>query len=99
LSRNDNIQGRVKELQKQAVIRCEVTVADLISKLEHSMQLAASADTPQASAMVAATIVKAKLLGFLVTRPEVSALRVEPIQINFISPSIVPFFDGYDTEA
>jgi hypothetical protein len=98
LATNVNIQGRVKELQEQAAIRCELTVADLIKELELSRQLAARADTPQASAMVAATMAKAKLLGFLVTRPEVSAAKVEPIQINYITPSSVPFLDGYDTE-
>jgi hypothetical protein len=98
LARNGNIQGRVKELQNQAAIRCELSVADLIKELEHSRQLAARAETPQVSAMMSATMAKAKLLGFLVTRPEVSALRVEPIQINYITPCSVPFFDGYDTE-
>jgi hypothetical protein len=82
LATNGNIQGRVKELQKQAAILCELTVADLIEELEHSRQLAARAETPQSSAMVAATMAKAKLLGFLVTRPEVSAPKVLPIDYS-----------------
>jgi len=99
LARNGNIQGRVKELQKQAAIRCELSVADLIKELEHTRQLAARAETPQSSAMLAATMAKANLLGFLVTRPEASAAKVEPIQINYITPCSVPYVDGYDTEA
>jgi hypothetical protein len=99
LATNGNIQGRVKELQNQAAIRCELSVADLIKELEHTRQLAARAETPQTSAMVAATMAKAKLLGFLVTRPKMSEQKFEPIQNNYITPSSVSCVDGYDTEA
>lgn len=57
---------RVAELRAAAVDRNAITVDDLIAELEQARKDALGATTPQASAAVAATMGKAKLLGFLV---------------------------------
>jgi phage terminase small subunit len=65
LARQQHISTRLTELQERGAIRAEITVADLILELEEARKAAVSADNPQSSAMVAATMGKAKLLGFI----------------------------------
>lgn len=64
----DGIGKRVAELQEQARRRAEVTVASIVEELEEARAIAA--DEKQASAMVAATSTKAKILGLSVERHE-----------------------------
>jgi hypothetical protein len=62
---------RVKELQQRGAERAEVTVASLIADLDEDRKLARGAG--HASAAVAATMAKAKLLGLFIDRKEVGA--------------------------
>jgi phage terminase small subunit len=68
---NQSISERVAELQAGGAIRAEVTIADLVQELESARLSARDADIVQASAMVAATMAKAKLLGLIVDKREV----------------------------
>jgi phage terminase small subunit len=61
---NGEVTGRVAELQAKAVERHVITVDDLIAELEEARIMAATGEKSQPSAMVAATMGKAKLLGF-----------------------------------
>lgn len=61
---------RVLELQDQALKRHEVTVDSLIRELEEARIAASTTERPQASAMVAATMGKAKILGFIVDKQD-----------------------------
>lgn len=61
---------RVEELRSEAVKRNEITVDDLVRELEEARTAALSAQNPQASAAVAATMGKAKLLGYGVEKLE-----------------------------
>ena len=70
---------RVQELQAKAVERHEITVDDLIRELEEARKMAATLDRPQVSAMVAASMGKAKILGFEVNRTEVTGKDGAPI--------------------
>lgn len=54
---------RIKELQGEIKQRHNVTVDSLLAELEEARQKALSAETPQSSAAVAATMGKAKLTG------------------------------------
>lgn len=54
---------RVKELQGEIKQRHNVTVDSLLAELEEARQAALTAETPQSSAAVAATLGKAKLTG------------------------------------
>lgn len=60
---NGKITARVAELQGEIKQRHNVTVDSLIKELEEARQSALSAETPQSSAAVAATMGKAKLTG------------------------------------
>ncbi|MES4613540.1 terminase small subunit [Ewingella sp. CoE-038-23] len=60
---NGKIAARVAELQGDIKQRHNVTVDSLLAELEESRQKALSAETPQSSAAVAATMGKAKLVG------------------------------------
>ncbi|WP_431626192.1 terminase small subunit [Enterobacter asburiae] len=60
---NNKIATRVAELQGEIKRRHNVTVDSLIAELEEARQAALTAETPQSSAAVAATMGKAKLTG------------------------------------
>ena len=70
---------RVQELQAKAVERHEITVDDLIRELEEARTAASNQEKPQAAAMVAATLGKAKLLGMLTDKTEVTGKDGGPI--------------------
>lgn len=76
LSRNIKIQERIKELQERAAIRVEWDIKDAIQELEEARIAAGSAETVQASAMVSATMSKAKLLGLVVDKQD-STVKME----------------------
>lgn len=73
---------RVKELQAKAVKRHEITVDDLIRELEEARKVASNQEKPQAAAMVAATMGKAKLLGMLTDKTELTGADGGPVQLE-----------------
>jgi phage terminase small subunit len=77
---NGNVAVRVAELQASHVARHEITVSDLIRELEEARVAASTSEKPQAAAMVAATMGKAKLLGLVTDRQELSGKDGGPIQ-------------------
>ncbi|EMH4108069.1 terminase small subunit [Serratia nevei] len=60
---NPKIALRVTELRGEIKERHSVTVDSLLAELEEARQAALTAETPQSSAAVAATLGKAKLTG------------------------------------
>lgn len=60
---NVKVTARILQLQGEIKQRHNVTVDSLIAELEEARQKALSAETPQSSAAVAATMGKAKLTG------------------------------------
>lgn len=60
---NGKIAARVAELRGDIKQRHDVTVDSLIAELEEARKAALTAETPQSSAAVAATMGKAKLTG------------------------------------
>lgn len=60
---NGKVTVRVAELKADVRARHDVTVDSLIRELEEARQAALTAETPQSSAAVAATMGKAKLTG------------------------------------
>lgn len=60
---NPKIALRVTELRGEIKDRHSVTVDSLLAELEEARQAALTAETPQSSAAVAATLGKAKLTG------------------------------------
>lgn len=64
------VAGRIAELRAIAAQRHQLTVDDLLKELEEARTIASTGEKPQATAMVAATMGKAKLLGYLDRKPE-----------------------------
>jgi len=67
---NGKIAVRLAELRKPALERHNITIDSLLSELEENRKAALTAVTPQSSAATAATMGKAKLLGFLDKRDD-----------------------------
>ncbi|HHZ7075516.1 TPA: terminase small subunit [Morganella morganii] len=63
LLNNGEITVRVAELQQEHRTRHNITVSDLLRELEEARKAALTAETPQASAAVAATMGKARITG------------------------------------
>ncbi|HHD7737785.1 TPA: terminase small subunit [Providencia rettgeri] len=85
---NGEITGRVAELQQEHRTKHDVTVSGLLEELEEARQKALTAETPQASAAVAATMGKARLTGLDKVLIDLTAdVKVE-------NRSIKEIFDG-----
>lgn len=76
---NGNVAVRVAELQAAHVERHEITVDDILRELEEARALAAGGEKPQPAAMVAASMGKAKLLGMLTDKTEVTGKDGGPV--------------------
>lgn len=72
LRSNDKVQSRILEIQERGAVRAEITVASILEELEQARVAALGAETPQSSAAVSASMSKAKLLGLVVDKSEVS---------------------------
>lgn len=68
LSKVSEVLGRFKELQGEVAENHGVTIAILLEELNEARQAALTAETPQSSAAVTATMSKAKLLGLEVQK-------------------------------
>lgn len=93
LLKNGKVAVRVEELQDSLVKRHEITVDDLIAELEEARKAAFAAQTPQTSAAVAATMGKAKLLGYLKDKVEHSGEIKNPelkLILNGTQPASPP---------
>lgn len=71
LLKNSNVRVRLEELKAAANKRHEITVDDLIKELEEARQV--GKDKEQSAGMVAASMGKAKLLGLVVDKQQLSA--------------------------
>ena len=63
LSRQAQVAARYEQLQEDTVKAHGVTIESLIEELNEARQAALTADTPQSSAAITATMSKAKLVG------------------------------------
>ena len=74
-----NVSVRVKELQAAALDEHKITMSDILRELEEARVVALQQEKPQAAAMVAATMGKAKLLGMLTDKTEVTGKDGGPV--------------------
>ena len=65
LLQNVKITSRLDELRAEHAKRHNITVDDLVDELNETRKVALSLENPQCSAAIAATMGKAKLLGFI----------------------------------
>ncbi len=87
---NPKIAARLAELKAAHVERHEITVDDLIRELEEARSIAMAGERQQPAAMVAASMGKAKLLGLLMDKTEVTGKDGGPIEhslrVTFVEP-------------
>ncbi len=83
LLKNVEIANAIKAGQKDIAKRNELTIDDIIKELEEARTAALTAESPQSSAAVAATMGKAKVLGMLVDKSEVKNEGNISIDISF----------------
>lgn len=91
LMADGEVAGRVNELKEMALERHQLTVDDIIRELEEARTMAMTGEKPQASAMVAATLGKAKVLGLITDKQEVTGKDGGAINhsltVNFVKPT------------
>ncbi|CAG9418626.1 TPA: terminase small subunit [Providencia alcalifaciens] len=88
LLNDGKVTVRISELQQEHRTKHDITVSSLLEELESARQAALSAETPQASAAVAATMGKARLTGLDKVLIDLTAdVKVE-------NRSIKEIFDG-----
>jgi phage terminase small subunit len=68
LKANESVQARVVEIQGRAAVRAEITAADIARQLDADRDFAR--ENGAASAAVAATMGKAKVLGLIIDKAE-----------------------------
>ena len=84
---NGNVAARIEATRAKAAKRNEVTVDSLVAELEQARSLALQ--EKQSSAAVSATMGKAKLLGFLIDKSEVSGKDGGPIKVENSTDELV----------
>ena len=75
LTKNDEIQASVSELQGRCAERTLNTIEDIVSQLDEDRALARAKG--QASAMVSATMGKAKVLGLIVEKHRIGIKSID----------------------
>ena len=97
LLQDPDISAMVDGLKEEARQRHAVTVGDLLHELEQARAAALAAPTPQSSAAVSATMGKAKMLGLLVDKAEISQVIQEerkcPLSQEEMQQVIKSFFN------
>ncbi|MDB4277806.1 terminase small subunit [Gammaproteobacteria bacterium] len=63
LSKKGEVLARFKQLQDDALKGHNITIASLLKELDEARAIALTAETPQSSAAITATMSKAKLVG------------------------------------
>ena len=76
------IKAEVKAMQAQARERNQVTIDNVVDELEEARQIAKQSGN--ASAMVSATLGKAKVLGLVVDKQETNTKILTPPVFNFV---------------
>lgn len=79
-----HVDARINELRASIAEKKQITVESLLDELEEARQAALTAETPQASAAVAATMSKAKLCGMdkVIIDHQSSDKSMSPSQID-----------------
>lgn len=87
LLKNVNVASRLKELQAASQKRHEMTVDDIVTELEEAREIAKTLLIPNAGAMVAASLGKAKVLGLIKEKVEHSGNMTTTLNIAFKRPN------------
>lgn len=77
---NAKVRARISELRERAAVKVDETIADIAAQLDEARDLARSTNQP--AAMTAAIMGKAKVLGLIVDKAQLSGKDGGPIQTN-----------------
>lgn len=83
LSGNERVRARISELQEAAAKKAEVTAADIAAQLDEDREFAKK--NKHSAAAVSATLGKAKLLGLMPERHELTGRNGGPIEYRDLS--------------
>ena len=90
---NPNIRIRIEEHRKMAQEAHGITMESLLKELEEARVIASTCETPQSSAMVSASMSKAKLLGLdkNIIDHTSSDGSMSPTRIEIVPPGMCSF--------
>ncbi len=83
---NVKVSARIESMRKTIAIKRQTSIEDLLNELEQARTMALAQETPQSSAAVAATMGKAKMLGFLTDKVDVSGALDHSVKVSFVKP-------------
>ena len=78
VARRPLVANALAAARERQIARVEITVDDLVKRLERAYDVALSCDPPQANAAVSATMGIGKLLGLVLDRSELTVIRDKP---------------------
>lgn len=78
VARAPRVAHALAAARAQQAERAQITVQDLVDKLERAYDVALTCDPPQANAAVSATMGIGKLLGLVLDRSELTVIRDKP---------------------
>ncbi len=87
LLKHPKISARLKELRGSSQKRHEMTVDDIVTELEEAREIAKTLLIPNAGAMVAASLGKAKVLGLIKDKIEHSGNVTTTLNVSFKRPN------------
>ena len=76
------VSARIESMRTKVAEKRRLSLEDLLDELEQARTLAMAQETPQSSAAVAATMGKAKMLGYLSDKLQVSGADGGPLSMN-----------------
>ena len=79
---NSKVAARVEGMRTVVATRRRETLEDLLDELEQARTLALAQESPQTSAAVSASMGKAKMLGFLSDKVQLSGPDGQDLNIN-----------------
>ena len=92
LSKEPHIVARIQELKEMHAERHKLTVDDLLKELEEARQVALTGEKQQPAAAVAATMGKAKMLGYdkqiIDLTSSDGTMASKPTMIELIAPNV-----------
>lgn len=83
---NVKVAARVEAMRTKVSEKRRASLEDLLDELEQARTLAMAQETPQSSAAVAATMGKAKMLGYLSDKVDISGNLNHNVKVSFVKP-------------
>lgn len=90
LLNNNKVATRVEGLRKKLAEKRLSSLEDLLDELEQARTLALAQETPQTSSAVSATMGKAKMLGYLSDKVQLSGPNGRPLDMNMTIKYVMP---------